>query len=341
MTSLHPVSSVLESIGNTPTLRLCFPDRGVEILAKCEFLNPSGSIKDRLARAVVRDAEARGLLRPDSIIVECSSGNTGVAFSMVGAAKGYAVKIVLSELASHERRRLIQHFGGEVETFPGHDYMRGVELTRTLAEKDPRIFLPRQFENPLNAEDHEHETAAELMEQVGDVVDAFVAGYGTGGTLAGFSRALRRANPKVHICAMEPAEAALLLGECSCLHAIEGIADGFVPPLLSGVQIDEVMKVSSAEAITMAQELARRFGLLVGMSSGANVVAALRLAERLGCDARVATLLCDRAERYFSTALFKSGPVTAAERVISGSATAAPVESPETPSRPPAGTPRA
>jgi cysteine synthase A len=285
---------------------LPFPEHGVSIHAKCEFLNPSGSIKDRLARTIVDDAERRGLLHTDSIILECSSGNTGVAFAMLGAARGYRVTIVVSETASRERSDLIRQFGGDVVTFPGHDYAVGVELTRKMASEDKRYFLPRQFENPLNAEDHEQHTAVELLAQLPGRIDAFVAGYGTGGTLAGFSRGLRRLHPGIRICAMEPAEAALMLGETSCAHTIEGIADGFIPPLLQGVKIDEVLTVPSAEAMHMAQELSRRFGLLVGTSSGANVSAALTLARRLGPESRVATLLCDRAERYFSTGLFSA-----------------------------------
>lgn len=297
-------NSITGAIGRTPLVELNFPERGVVIHAKCEFLNPSGSIKDRLARTIIDDAEDRCILGPDSKILECSSGNTGVAFAMLGAARGHRVTIVISDTASRERCDLIRQFGGEVVTFPGHDYAVGVELTRTMAAADSRYFLPRQFENPLNARDHEEHTAVELLGQMAGPIHAFVAGYGTGGTLAGLSRGLRRVNPEVRICAMEPAEAALMLGECSCAHAIEGIADGFIPQLLHGVKIDEVLTVASAEAMLMAQELARRFGLLVGTSSGANVAAALTLAERLGPEARVVTLLCDRAERYFSTPLF-------------------------------------
>lgn len=306
MTALPPppACSVADAIGRTPVVSLGFPEHGVSIFAKCEFLNPSGSIKDRLARAVLDDAERRGLLAPDSIILECSSGNTGVAFAMLGATRGYRVVIVLSETASRERRDLIRQFGGEVVTFPGHDYAVGVRLTREMAARDRRYFLPRQFENPLNAADHEHVTSAELIAQMDGPIDAFVAGYGTGGTLAGFSRALRRAYTGVRICAMEPTEAALMLGEQACAHSIEGIADGFIPDLLRDVQIDEVLTVTSAEAVRMARELACRFGLLVGMSSGANVAAAVAIARRLGPNRRVATLLCDRAERYFSTPLF-------------------------------------
>ena len=283
---------------------LSFKPEGRTIYAKCEFLNPSGSIKDRLARAIFDDAEQRRLLRPESIILECSSGNTGVALAMIEAARGYRVLIALSEKASKERRRLIRQLGGEVLLFPAGGYRKGIELVEHMAAVDTRYFLPRQFENPLNAHDHAETTGAEILRQAPGTVDAFVSAYGTGGTLAGVSSALRRANPNVLIYAMEPAEAALLLGEAPCSHFIEGVADGFVPPLLKGVRIDESIKVSSADAVQMAQRLAREFGLLVGTSSGANVAAALNVARRLGRDRIVVTLLCDRAERYFSTALF-------------------------------------
>ena len=303
-------SSIAPLIGDTPMVALHFKAEGLTVYAKCEFLNPSGSIKDRLARAIFDDAERRGLLRPDSIVLECSSGNTGVALAMLGAARGYRVQIALSERASHERRHLIRQLGGEVILFPAGGYGTGISLTREMAGNDPRYFLPRQFENPLNALDHEETTGVEILRQAPMPISAFVTGYGTGGTLAGVSRALRRANPQTRICAMEPAEAALLWGEAPCLHYIEGVADGFIPKLLEGVLIDEAIKVSSADALGMAQRLTREFGLLVGTSSGANVVAALRLAKRAGSGGNVVTLLCDRAERYFSTPLFAQEPAT-------------------------------
>lgn len=296
--------TVIDSIGNTPLVKLHFAPEAATILAKCEFLNPSGSIKDRLARCIVDDAERRGALRPGSIILECSSGNSGIAFTMLGAARGYRTKIAISAVASQERRNLIRQLGGDVITFPGDNYWHGVELTQRLAQADDRYFLPRQFENPLNAEDHEHTTAQEIIHQVGHPIDAFVAGYGTGGTLAGVSRGLRRHFPQVRIVAMEPAEAALLSGETSCAHGIEGIADGFIPPLLKDLALDGVIKVSSRSAMRMTQRLSREFGLLVGTSSGANIMAALELARELGPSATIVTLLCDRAERYFSTHLF-------------------------------------
>ncbi|HUG09876.1 MAG TPA: cysteine synthase family protein [Opitutaceae bacterium] len=300
---------VLSLIGNTPLLRLEFEPEGVAIFAKAEFLNPSGSIKDRLALCIIEDAERRGLLNRDSVILECTSGNTGIALAMVGAVKGYRVKILMSETASIERRHLITHFGAEIQLFNAHEgYATGIRMSREMAAADPRYFLPCQFENPINADDHEHCTVREILEQIpGGRVDAFVSGYGTGGTLAGCSRGLRRANPAVKIFAMEPAEAAMLSGECPCCHFIEGIAGGYVPPLLKLAHIDEPMKVGSKEALEMTNRLSREHGLLVGTSSGANVVAAIRAAQRLGPGAQVVTILCDRAERYYSTRLFAAG----------------------------------
>jgi cysteine synthase A len=297
--------AVLSLIGNTPTVPLRFTPENLTVHAKCEFLNPSGSIKDRFARHVVLDAEQRGLLKPESIILECSSGNTGVALSMIGAAKGYAVTILMSEGASRERRQLIQQFGARLILFTSEGrYQKGVEQSRKMAAENPRYFLPRQFENPLNVEDHEHHTGRELIRQVSAPIDAFVAGYGTGGTLAGCGRAIKQRYPNAQILAMEPAEAALLAGECPCCHYVEGLADGFLPPLLQRAPLDGEVKVTSADALAMTQRLHREFGLLVGTSSGANMVAALRTAHQLGPERTVATLLCDRAERYFSTRLF-------------------------------------
>jgi cysteine synthase len=280
--------ALMRMIGNTPLIPLEFELEDRTIWVKCEFLNPSGSIKDRLARTIVQDAQQRNLLNADSIILECTSGNTGIAFAMVGAACGYAVSIVMSERASGERRRIIQHFGAELILFAESGYQFGIEMTKRMAAADSRYFLPRQFENPLNALDHQHET-----------------GYGTGGTLAGCSRALLEANSSTRIYAMEPAESALLAGEEACCHWIEGIAGGFIPPLLQGVRIDGTKKVSSPDAIAMTRRLNCEFGLLVGSSSGANVAAALEIARNLPKESIVVTFLCDRAERYFSTRLFE------------------------------------
>ena len=309
--NLSPCQSIASPIGATPMMSLRFKPEGLTVFAKAEFLNPSGSIKDRLARVVVEDAEKRGLLHSDSIILECSSGNTGVALAMMGAARGYKVTIVISEKASRERMQGLGLLGFEVVAFRSGAFLSGIEMTQRMSAGDSRYFLPRQFENPLNAADHEHTTGREILQQMEGRVNAFVAGYGTGGTLAGVSRALRRMDPQTQIFAMEPAEAAILLGEAPCCHFIEGVADGFMPPLLKDVSLAGSVPVSSTDAMRMAQRLAREFGLLVGTSSGANVASALKIAQQMGHDRTVVTLLPDRAERYFSTNLFPGALQTA------------------------------
>jgi len=297
--------AVLSLIGNTPTVPLHFQPEGVTLYAKCEFLNPSGSVKDRLAKTIVLDAEARGVLHPDSIILECTSGNTGIALAMVGAARGYAVSILMSETASLERRQIIEQFGAELILFKStNGYRTGIDIAEKMAARDPRYFLPRQFENPLNAVDHEHATGPEILAHVPVPIDAFVAGYGTGGTLAGIGTALKARYSSAKVFAMEPAEAALLCGEMPCCHFIEGVTGGFIPPLLKSAPLDGEVAVKSADAMTMTRRLHREFGLPVGTSSGANVAAAMVVARQLGPSATVVTLLCDRSERYFSTQLF-------------------------------------
>jgi cysteine synthase A len=308
VTLRRPRLPVLSLIGNTPLVPLHFPEANRTLYAKAEFLNPSGSVKDRLALCIIEDAEQRGLLHENSIILECTSGNTGISLAMVGAAKGYKVKILMSDTASIERRYLIEQFGGTVQLFkPTEGYGTGIAMSRDMAAQDDRYFLPCQFENILNAQDHEEHTGREILSQMHGLVDAFVAGYGTGGTITGCGRALRAVNPSVKIYAMEPAEAAMLSGEMPCCHSIEGVAGGYVPPLLRMAHIDAPVKVTSEVALAMTRRLSREFGLLVGTSSGANVAAALQVAQDLGPDSRVVTILCDRAERYYSTKLFTCG----------------------------------
>lgn len=303
--ALRP-AAVLSLIGNTPLLPLHFQPEGLTVYAKCEHLNPSGSVKDRFAREVVLDAERRGALRRDSVILECTSGNTGIALAMVGAARGYRVAILMSETASQERRWIMRQYGAELILFKSDaGYQTGINISLDMAARDARYFLPRQFENPLNAADHEHGMGREIMQQAPGAIAAFVAGYGTGGTLAGVGRAVKGKYPKAKVIAMEPAEAALLCGEMPCCHFIEGVTGGFIPPLLRAAPLDGEMPVKSADAMAMAKRLHREFGLSVGTSSGANVAAALEVARGLPGDAIVVTLLCDRAERYFSTRLFE------------------------------------
>jgi cysteine synthase A len=297
---------VLSLIGNTPLIPLYFREEGVTLYAKCEFLNPSGSIKDRFARCVVADAEQRGMLRPGSIILECTSGNTGIALAMIGTACGYGVSILMSEGASVERRHLLRRFGADVILLPdGGTYQAGIDRAREMAARDARYFLPQQFENQLNIEDHEQHTGPEILQQVPGPIDAFVAGYGTGGSLGGCGRAIKARFPKAQIVAMEPAEEELQAAECRCCFCIEGVAGkGFVPPLLRRAPLDATVRIRGGEAVDVTRRLHREFGLLVGTSSGANVAAALRVACDLPRNAIIVTLLCDRAERYFSTPLF-------------------------------------
>jgi cysteine synthase A len=300
----HRSDALLSLIGHTPLIPLRFESEGVTILAKAEFLNPSGSVKDRLARSIILDAEERGLLKAGSIILECTSGNTGIALALVGAARGYKVRIVMCSSASVERRTMLRRLGADLVLFEsGPSYQTGIDLTLEMAANDPWIFLPRQFENPLNAEDHEHTTGQEIIVQAGGEVHAFVSGFGTGGTIAGVGRALKNRWPGIQVVAMEPSGDAAP-GECPCSHRIEGVAQSYEPPLLRMAPIDRRITVSGADAMRMARRLHREFGLLTGTSSGANVVAALEVARELGSNAKVVTILCDRAERYFSTALF-------------------------------------
>jgi len=316
----EPLPPVLSLIGGTALIPLHFGPEGLTIYAKCEFMNPSGSIKDRLALTIIADARRRGLLGPDSIILECTSGNTGIALAMVGTVFGYRVRILMSDTASVERRHLMRHFGAELQLFKAdRGYVTGIEIAEKMAREDPRYFLPRQFENPLNAIDHLEHTGVEILAQMNGRVDAFVSGYGTGGTINGVSQALRLKNPSVRIVAMEPAEAALLSGESPCCHSIEGVAGGYLPPLIREVKIDAKEKIPSADAIVMTRRLASEYGLLVGTSSGANVIAALRTAAQMPPGSRVVTILCDRAERYYSTKLFSPAlvPEPATTTVVS------------------------
>lgn len=307
--------SVLDSIGNTPLLTLSFQhkDHACRIFAKLEFMNPSGSIKDRIARHIVEQAELKGLLKPGYTIVEATSGNTGIALSMVAAAKGYKMIVVMPEHMTGERVRMMANLGASVCLTPKEKGFEGaVERAHTIAGSDEHFFLGNQFRNPDNIMAHYSTTGKEIIRQVGGNVDCFVAGVGTGGTLMGVGRALREKNPKTRLVAVEPEEAAILSGRSDISdHKIAGIGDGFIPEIVDTDMIDQVVTISSDDAVEMARQLSRGQGLPVGISSGANVLASLRILDEIGHDKKLVTVLPDRTERYFSTDLY-----VASERTV-------------------------
>jgi cysteine synthase A len=303
-TCLEP-SGLLDSIGDTPlvALRAASEQTGCRILAKAEYVNPGGSIKDRIAKGIIENAERRGALRPGMTILEVTSGNTGIALAMIGAAKGYRVVIVMPKTVSEERRHMIRSFGAELRLLEELERIQGaVEEAKEEARRDDSVFLPSQFENPDNPATHEATTGPEIIAQTHGRLDAFVMGVGTGGTLMGVSRAIRKARLAAEVVAVEPNESAVLSGGKPGRHGIQGLADGFVPAIVNRREIDDVVRVETDDARAMSARLAREEGLLVGISSGANVVAAKRTARRLGPGHVIVTMLCDRGERYLSVA---------------------------------------
>lgn len=296
-------SDVLDSIGNTPLIRLrnISDETGCEIYAKAEYLNPGGSIKDRIARHIVREAEKRGELRPGSTIMEVTSGNTGIALSMVGAMRGYKVIIILPKTVSTERRQMIESFGAELQLLDEiNNIQEAIRDLEEMAAGHDEIFLPRQFANPDNIEAHRTTTGVEILRQVKQPIDAFVMGVGTGGTVMGVGRALREHGSKARIVAVEPDESAVMSGEKRGKHGIQGLADGFIPDIVNTDEIDQVIRIKTPDAIQKAHDMSREEGLLVGISSGANVIAATQLAKELGPGKTIVTVLPDRGERYLS-----------------------------------------
>ena len=287
-------NDVLDLIGNTPLMCLR-KSTGYNIFAKAEFLNPGGSIKDRIAKNMLEVAETEGKLKPGMTIIEPTSGNTGIGLALCGVQKGYKVIIVMPENMSEERKKVIRAFGADlVLTDPVLSIGGAVDKANEIAESDPeKYFMPQQFVNQANPDAHYHTTAVEMCEQLGQKIDIYVSGVGSGGTLQGIAKYLLEKNPDTKIVAVEP----------KGIHQIQGIGDGFVPDVLDTDMITDVVEVSDEDAIQTARNLARKQGLLVGTSSGANVWAAMQMAEKYGKDKVIATVMADRAERYFSVGL--------------------------------------
>ena len=295
--------NILELIGNTPLLSL-EESTGCNIFAKAEFLNPGGSIKDRIALNMLEEAEKSGKLKPGMTIIEPTSGNTGIGLALCGIRKGYKVIIVMPENMSEERKKIIHALGAELVLTPPELSIGGsVDRAMEIAASSEDYFVPQQFENPANPAAHYQTTGREIVEQLGKKIDVFVSGIGSGGTLQGIASYLLEQNPDCKIVAVEPKNVSALLGDEPGLHQIQGIGDGFVPEVLDTGIITDIVEVTDEDAIETARELARVQGLLVGTSSGANVWAARRMAEKYGKDKVIVTILADRAERYFSTAL--------------------------------------
>ena len=299
------VDSLLDLIGETPLLRLqrVVPSGAAEVLGKLESLNPGGSVKDRIAKSMIEAAERDGLLQPGDTIVEPTSGNTGVGLALVAAAKGYRLILAMPEDYSVERRKLFARYGAELVLTPAIEGMSGaVFAAEELATQDGH-FMPQQFQNPANPEVHRRTTAEEIWTATDGRVDAFVAGVGTGGTITGVGEVLRERLPNVRIIAVEPEKSPVLRGGRFGVHGIQGIGASFVPGVLNREVYDDVVGVSDEQAYAMTSRLAREEGVLVGVSAGANVHAALEVAQQLEPGQRVVTILCDTGERYLSVDL--------------------------------------
>ena len=295
--------SVLDLVGGTPLVRLSrmAAEGWAEVVAKLESRNPAGSIKDRIALNMIEDAERRGLIQPGDTIVEPTSGNTGIGLAMVAAVKGYHLIVTMPDDMSLARRDLLARYGAEIILTPAVEGMTGaVFAAEELVRKNPRYFMPQQFENPANPDIHRRTTAQEILQATEGRLDAFVAGVGTGGTITGVGEVLKTALPSVRIVAVEPARSPVLRGGRAGIHGIQGIGASFVPGVLNREIIDEIIAVGDEEAFATAKRLAREEGLLVGISAGAAVFAALKVAKRLGAGKRVVTVLPDTGERYLT-----------------------------------------
>lgn len=305
-------NNVLDAMGKTPVIelqRLGDPD-AARILVKYEGLNVGGSIKTRTAYNMICDAEKKGILKSDSIIVEPTSGNQGIGLALVGAVKGYETVIIMPDSVSRERKFLVEHYGAKVvlihdEGNIGKCIDDCIKTAQKMAQENDRVFIPQQFENEANPQVHRHHTALEIMEQVGEPIHGFCSGIGTGGTITGIGEALKAQYPDIEIWAVEPENAAILAGGSIGSHLQMGIGDGLIPKILNTEIYNDICIISDEEAIKTAKDLARLEGLMCGISSGTNVAAAIRLAKKLGKGKTVVTVLPDTAERYFTTPLFE------------------------------------
>lgn len=304
--------NVLEAMGHTPMIQLNkMPDpEGARVLVKFEGLNVGGSVKTRTAFNMITKAEEDGILKPDSVIVEPTSGNQGIGLALVGAVKGYETIIIMPDSVSQERRMLVEHYGATVILVHdagniGDCIEECVEKATQMAAENPKVFVPQQFENEANPMVHRHHTGLEILEQVAGSIDGFCSGIGTGGTITGIGETLKALNPQIEIWAVEPENAAILAGGTVSNHIQMGIGDGVIPAVLNQQIYDDIYIVSDGEALQTAKDLAAKEGLMCGISSGTNVAAAIRLAKKLGKGKTVVTILPDTAERYFSTPLFE------------------------------------
>jgi len=299
--------NILSLIGNTPLVKinhLCSPD-DAEIWAKLESNNPGGSVKDRIALSMIEAAESDGRLKPGGMIIEPTSGNTGIGLAMVAKVKGYRIILVMPETMSMERRQLLQAFGAEIILTEGKKGMRGaIEKAGDICKNNPDYFMPQQFENPANPEIHKRTTAIEIINNLGEVPDAFVSGVGTGGTITGVGEIFRAKKPDVLIIAVEPSASPVLSGGNPGSHKIQGIGAGFIPGVLNTKIYDEIIPVTDDDAAETTRALSLKEGILAGISSGAALWASLQVAKRLGKGKRVVVILPDRGERYLSTGLF-------------------------------------
>lgn len=304
-------NNILEAMGHTPMIRLNRMNKpdNAEVLVKFEGLNVGGSIKTRTAYNMIRMAEKEGKIRPDTIIVEPTSGNQGIGLALVGAVKGYQTVIIMPDSVSEERRKLVRHYGAQVILIHddgdiGKCIQQCVDTALQMAREDPRVFVPQQFENENNVFAHKYYTALEILEQTAGKIDGFCSGIGTGGTITGIGETLKKQYPDMEIWAVEPEHAAILAGGTIGTHLQMGIGDGIIPSILNQNIYDHIYIVTDEEAIETAKQLAALEGIMCGISAGTNVAAALKLAEKLGKGKTVVTILPDTAERYFSTPLF-------------------------------------